>query len=852
MTSPSAVSAVAPRDTGGAAVASVRRASGVRMLNGFVFALALVCAVVGALLPLQGSDSFTVAPVTGVGMALLIVALGQLARLRFRIGRGSVSVSWGEAAFILGFAFAPPGWVPAVTFAGVTGAWVFLTWLNGHRAIIDIIRLSSSLTVGAAGATAVAYAISGPASSVDSVRTQVGLIAGATAYQIITLGLAVLTLALRRDASPVQIAGRALHAKLPMFVGSVLFGVSTLYLIVNGPVWLLAMPVVLWLLQRAYRHHLRAEEERRIWEAFARATRTLGGATEELVAAAGLRGALDVFEARRVEIEVTLLLNQESAEDRRYSADAGEPAPGATPGPVITRAMTVGGTQVGDLTVWLAEPALPAAQDELAVSAFADVLAGALHDAAAHERLALLDAQVAYEGVHDPLTGLANRAALLSDGDTLVKSLHRDSPVAMLLLDLNNFREVNGTLGHHAGDMVLRTVAERLIDLAREREIVARLGDDEFAVLLPTVATLTDSSTALHDAPTSLSQALRRAREVIEAVGKPIDIDGVRLVTEVAVGVVVEKAGCAELGELIRRASVALDQAKALNVAVAAYDSSHDATSTDHLSLPAELLDALTTDDQLVLMLQPEVDLETGAPTGVEALIRWNHPRRGLLTPDLFVRTAENGGLLGPFTRYVLDRALLAAAGWAAAGLDVPVSVNVSARSLLDPTFPAQVSEALRLHRLVPDRLVLEVTESLAVSNSSVVDEVLAGLRELGVQISVDDFGTGFSSLAFVTRVTVDELKVDRSFVQEMADSPKAAAIVRGAVELGARLGARVVAEGVETADQRAALLALGCTSAQGYHFSRPLPADKIIPVLRQMADAAPPTIVPLRVDGAS
>ncbi|WP_438874868.1 EAL domain-containing protein [Winogradskya humida] len=848
---------MASRETGGAAVAPVRRASGVRMLHGSVLGLALVFSLVGVLLPGQRPVAFTLTSVAGGGIALLLVAAGQLARLRFRVGRGTVSVSWGEAAFVLGFALVPPGWMPVLTLAGVGGAWLFITWLNGQRVARAIVHLAASLSLGAAGATAVAYGITGPAAPVGSIRTQLGLMAGAVAYLAITVGLAVITLTVSRDAgsqeSATQITARALNAKLPMFVGNVLVGLSALFALVNGPLWLIAMPAVLWLLQRAYRQHLRADEERRVWEAFARATRTLGLATEDAVAAAGLRGALDVFGARRVEMQVTLSLGPDAREDRRYVQDAPQdPMPGAMPGPAITRAMTVGGTHVGDLTVWLTEPTMPATQDELAVAAYADALAGALHDAAAHERLALLDARVAYEGVHDPLTGLANRTALLADGDDLVKSLDRDRPVAVLLLDLNNFREVNGTLGYRAGDAVLRTVAERLADLAREGELIARLGDDEFAVLLPSLATLTDSSLPLREVPNPLPQAVRRAREIIEAVSKPIDIDGVRLVTEVAVGVVVENAGCAELGELIRRASVALDQAKELNVAVAAYDSTRDATSTDHLSLPAELLDALTADDQLVLMLQPEVDLETGAPNGVEALIRWNHPRRGLLTPDSFVRTAENGGLLGPFTRYVLDRALSAAADWAAAGLDVPISVNVSSRSLLDPTFPAQVSEALRRHRIIPDQLVLEITESLAVSESGVVDEVLAALRELGVQLSVDDFGTGFSSLAFVTRVRVDELKVDRSFVQDMGESPIAAAIVRGAVELGARLGARVVAEGVETADQRAALLALGCTSAQGYHFSRPLPADKIVHTLRQMTEAAPPKIVPLRVDGAS
>jgi EAL domain-containing protein (putative c-di-GMP-specific phosphodiesterase class I) len=253
-----------------------------------------------------------------------------------------------------------------------------------------------------------------------------------------------------------------------------------------------------------------------------------------------------------------------------------------------------------------------------------------------------------------------------------------------------------------------------------------------------------------------------------------------------------------------------------------------------------------------VLVLQPAVDLETTAPTGVEALTRWRHPRRGQLTPGDFIKTVEHSELLGPFTRYVLDLSLAAAAEWSAAGIDLPVSVNVSARSLLDPTLPAQIADLLRRHRLPAAQLVLEITESVAVSDEEIVDEVLGSLRAMGVQLSVDDFGTGYSSLSFITRIEVDELKVDRSFVDDMIESPAAEAVVRGAVELGARLGARVVAEGVETAEQRAALIALGCTSAQGYHFCRPLPAEKIVDVLRQLSEAAPARVVPLRADDAS
>jgi EAL domain-containing protein (putative c-di-GMP-specific phosphodiesterase class I) len=242
----------------------------------------------------------------------------------------------------------------------------------------------------------------------------------------------------------------------------------------------------------------------------------------------------------------------------------------------------------------------------------------------------------------------------------------------------------------------------------------------------------------------------------------------------------------------------------------------------------------------------------TAAPTGVEALVRWRHPRRGQLSPNEFIRTVEHTELLTPFTRRVLDLALTSAADWHAAGVDVPVSVNVSARSLLDPSFPAQIADALRRHRTPPSRLVLEITESVAVSEQAIVDDVLAQLRDTGVQLSLDDFGTGYSSLAIVTRAPVDEIKIDRSFVDDMIHLPAADAVVRGAVELGARLGVRVVAEGVETTEQRAALIAMGCPSAQGYHFCKPMPADRITQALTQLTEAAPARIRPLRADDAS
>jgi diguanylate cyclase len=223
-----------------------------------------------------------------------------------------------------------------------------------------------------------------------------------------------------------------------------------------------------------------------------------------------------------------------------------------------------------------------------------------------------------------------------------------------------------------------------------------RTGDDEFALLIPAIATLTDSAALAGEGPSAMPMALRRARELAEHLGRPIEVAGVRLAVEVAIGVTVAEASRADLGELIRRASLALGQAKQLEVAVAPYATGQDTVSTDELALLAELQDALAADDQIVLQLQPAVDLINAAPTGVEALVRWRHPRRGQLSPNDFIRTVEHTELLTPFTRRVLDLALSAASSWHAAGVDVPVSVNVSARSLLDPGFPAQVDDTAR------------------------------------------------------------------------------------------------------------------------------------------------------------
>nr|WP_257028753.1 bifunctional diguanylate cyclase/phosphodiesterase [Micromonospora purpureochromogenes] len=784
------------------------------------------------------------------GIALAAFAVAQLARLRFRTATGMVSITWGEAALIVCLYLVPAGWLPAAALLGTGLAWTGMSLAVDRRPPLEVLRITASLTAATALAVAVATALGAPLLAAPTPGLALALIAGSVTYLLATACLGGATLALRHGVAIGPPVLAALRGKLLMFVGNVAVGLVVVALVEADARWLLLLPPPLWLLQQTYRHRLRADQERRDWRAFAEATAALNQLDERGVATAAVTGALTLFGAELVDVDVV----RGDGRWRRYRGDAsgqvrdrevGPPAPPSTAEHELARPLTVGDVEVGELRVRFPATAPPSARERDAVAAFSDALAAALHDAATPRELRLVSARSSYEAVHDALTGLVNRAAMLSKGDQALRQLAHDHPVALLLLDINQFKEVNDTLGHAAGDQLLRLTANRLGTLARPGDLLGRLGGDEFALLLTSVPVIGDRS-----AP--MAYALRQAREIAERLAAPTEVAGVRMSVEVSVGVVVAGAGTADLTELLRRADIAMYQAKEGGGSVAAYDSARDAASTDQLALLAELREALQADDQLVLALQPAVDLATGAPTGVEALIRWRHPRRGWLGPVDFIRPVENSEQLGAFTRYVLDKALAVAADWAREGLDVPISVNLSARSLLDPRLPAEIADALRRHQVPPQRLVLEITETVVMSELEVIDEVLATVRAMGVQLAVDDFGTGFSSLTFLTRIAVDELKVDRSFVIRMAESPEAAAIVRTTVGLAHELGLRVVAEGVETAEQRLALAELGCTAAQGYHFFKPMPADKIGAVLGTLRESAESNVFPLRADGAS
>jgi len=418
-------------------------------------------------------------------------------------------------------------------------------------------------------------------------------------------------------------------------------------------------------------------------------------------------------------------------------------------------------------------------------------------------------ARAVHDSLHDALTGLPNRTLL---GDRLEQALRADARLgtstALLLLDLDRFKEINDTFGHYHGDQVLRQVGPRLSAVVRDVDTVARLAGDEFVVLLPGVA--------------SVEAAMAVAGQLRAALERPFHAEGIDLDVEVSVGVVVSAQHSRDAITLLQRADVAMYAAKTQNLGIAVYDPAFDVHSPAKFALFGDLRRALER-GELVLSYQPKVSISNGKVVGVEALVRWQHPERGLVYPDEFIPFTEYTGLIGPLTRHVLSTAIAQARTWDEAGRPLPVSVNLSARNLLDEGLPDLVAELLATHRVDPNLLELEVTESAIMTEPARAQRLLEQLSALGVRISIDDFGAGYTSLSQLKNLPVSELKIDRAFVMAMIEDPSSALIVRSVIDLGHNLGFTLVAEGVETEQIMTALGDLGCDVAQGYLLSRPM-----------------------------
>jgi diguanylate cyclase (GGDEF)-like protein len=435
-------------------------------------------------------------------------------------------------------------------------------------------------------------------------------------------------------------------------------------------------------------------------------------------------------------------------------------------------------------------------------------------------------AALQHRALHDALTGLPNRVLL---GDRLRHGLRESRrtgrTIALLLLDLNQFKEVNDQFGHHHGDRLLVAVANRLRDSLRECDTVARLGGDEFALLLA------DGS--------ELAGARAVAHKVTQCLREPFVLDGMTISIHASVGIAVSPEHGDDVETLTRRADMAMYKAKRAGGGTAVYDGESERTNAQRLSLATDLQRAIDS-GELRLAYQPILDVATRRIERVEALVRWQHPSLGLLPPKEFVDLAALSGVIRPLTRWVIDRSLAQTAEWREMGIDLAVAVNLSSHNLFELELPALIAERLRTLGLPGRMLTVEISESELMDDPRAALEVVGEMRAFGVRTSIDDFGTGASSLGALQDLPINEIKIDSSFVAKLDGSDASATVVRSIADLGRNLGVAVVAEGVQTGDALSLVAQLGCQFAQGYHIGPPMSAGAVGLVAAATQEPAP------------
>ena len=524
--------------------------------------------------------------------------------------------------------------------------------------------------------------------------------------------------------------------------------------------------------------------------------------------AESIRGALGVDPGAIVDQPVLELVHPDDRPELdRYFAEAGGK-------PDHTRALTVR-MRHGDGSYRPFDVVACNRLHDASVEGFVLNLRDATERVTLERELRALAAQREHDANHDPLTRLANRRKLFSRIEAAIAEAKAGRlKLPLLLIDLDHFKELNDTLGHQAGDRLLQEIRPRLMAGVPEADLIARVGGDEFALLLP------PGSTA--------EQAEHAAERLLRRIEQPFRVQDLTLLLRASAGIAVFPEHGRDVETLMQRADIAMYSAKARGVDHEVYSASRDSHSRARLALLGELPEAIT-NGQIVTYYQPKFDLETGDIAGAEALVRWDHPQFGLLGPGAFLPLAEQTGLMRGLTLRVLDDALGQCARWRAEGLDMTVAVNLSAPNLLDAGLPADVAALLDKRGVEPGRLQLEITETIVAADPVRVIEILHELRKLGVSLSLDDFGTGSSSFAYLRELPVQELKIDKSFILGMDGDEQAATIVQTIVELARNLRLKAVGEGIETEEARDLLRSCGCDYGQGFLMARPMPSDELV-----------------------
>ncbi|GIF11483.1 putative bifunctional diguanylate cyclase/phosphodiesterase [Actinoplanes teichomyceticus] len=765
-------------------------------------------------------------PPPPMALGLLCVAVIAANRLRVYVRMKSTlnGTAWGEVPVLVGLTLLPPPWV---LLCAVAGQAVLKLWTRVGTRKTAYAMAKEALTVSAAAGAFLALDIEPDltAPHAPTLAILAGLIAFAVTDQVVFVPI------MAADARTTirQAARQNWTGKLIGHLGQFLATVVVLWVLSTDAnvLLLLVVPLVVACMHLWQSRSARTRQERESWQRLAKATDELNAVDLTQVLHSATIRAAQIFSAAEAAIDLTAENADRSVRATESQVLADGPLSGRPSRPDETTVDLVahdGGVRVGVLRLRFGGTVRLTEVEQYKLRTFASAVCTAIRNAQAYAELARIAAENAHAATHDSLTGLPNRRQLYERAGRLFSDGGHRSLVALLLIDLNHFKEVNDTLGHAAGDDVLCEVARRLNEAAEPGDLVARLGGDEFAVLLTGLPTP--------------ALANHRAATMLGALEPSIEVEGMRITVEAAGGIALA-AGAGSVEELMRRADIAMYQAKRAGEPTMIYAHARDTADVERLMLTGELRRAVS-EHEFTVDFQPIVDLGSGEVVSAEALARWNHPDHGDLSPVQFLETVERSGQLPAFADAVLEESLLAMQGWRAAGFDLPVAVNVSPRSLLDPHFPATVLARLERHDVSPGQLVLELTETLTISQLDVVERVLAELRNAGIRLAVDDFGTGVSSLSVLSRIPVHQLKIDRGFVAAVETSAEAAAVVRTTVDLARNLHLTVVAEGVESEPQRRALWELGCQAGQGHLFARPLSAARLLGTLQRGSGGRP------------
>lgn len=800
-----------------------------RALVGVLIVLGGAPAVAGVV---YGFSAGTGRPLWAVPAAVACVAGATQLRFDVRLGSHRLIFLPLDAALVLVLLLVPPTWVPAVAMMGMA--------IGAATLRQPAIKLSFNAARSAVAACCGILAVAAVGLPLDDRSTPglAGLLLAALVFDLVGNILTATVVGTAQGVGPLGLWWSSLTTQVVTAGGNLtVTGAGLALARVDGRL-LIVVPLAALLLHQGYVGRARGREERVAGRRLTEAVRTLTSLDEHQVVRRAASAATELLSADAVEV-ILRSPGAVNAQVYRYGAGTGEQADVVAEHLAATAALDAEDeVSLGELRVYFSDEVRLADRERHALRTLAAATHTALQTARAHAKTAELAELRAYEASHDPLTRLPNRQLLQNRVDSYLASPAASRPaVALALIRPDHFGEMAAALGHAARDTLLQHAATRIGDAAGLGELVARVDADQFAVFFHEVSDPAD--------------VLGRTRRLLSALASPLRLEATTVALTGTAGVAFAgPAHPVSAAELLRQASVAAERATRIVVDAELYQPMHDTTGPGGLLLNSELRTALA-DGQLTLLYQPILDLGNGDPVAAEATVWWRHPSRGLLPPAEFLPVLESSSLLPAYTDWLLAEALKECGEWAALELAVPVSVNLSARSLLDQDLPGRVAAALARSRLPPDRLMLELAAASALSPMDTVDGAMEGLLSLGVRLAIDDFGTGHSSLTRLLRVPATDLKIGPEFIEGMLTSPRARTIVRAAIEIARSYDLRAIAVGVRTTAHAAAIRDLGGHAGQGDHYFPPLTAARVRSALRLAANGAElvpaADVIPLR-----